>query len=143
MSSNACDQSIRHGFCVTLGRSLRVAALLLLSSIALSMLTPTYISQDWVHRLFMALMGCIVVAYANVIPKVLTPLTRVRCSPAQDQAMRRFAGWSLVLGGMGYTSAALFAPIALATVLACALLATSLLLVVLRCVWAIAGPRRG
>ena len=144
MSFNACDPSPSgRGSRLAIGSSLRIAALLLLSSTALSMLTPTYLSQDMVHRLFMALMGCIVVAYANVIPKVLTPLTRVHCSPAQDQAMRRYAGWSLVLGGMGYTLAALFAPISLATDFACASLATSLLLVVLRCVWAISGPKRG
>ena|ERR1035437_1148579 len=126
----------------SLGGGICVAAVLLLGSVALRLLSPGYLSPDSAHRLFLAMLGCMVVAYANVIPKVLTPLTRLRSNPAQDQAMRRFVGWSLVLGGIGYALAALFAPIDMATVLACALLGTSLLLAVLGCVWFVAGPTR-
>lgn len=51
-----------------------------------------------------------VVAFANVIPKSLTSMARLR-SPANEQATRRFAGRSLVLGGLGYVLAMLFAPL--------------------------------
>ncbi len=128
MSMNAGNSSV-------VGHSMRVAAFLLLGSAALALLSPNYLSPDLAHRLLLAMMGGVVVAYANVIPKVLTPLTRLRHSPAQDQAMRRFVGRSLVLGGIGYTLAALFAPMDMATDLACALLGTSLLAAMLRCVW--------
>ena len=143
MSINGCNEPLLGpGTRVTLGTSIRVAALLLLSSIALSMLSPAYISPDIVRRLNMALMGCLVVAYANVIPKVLTPAARFSCSPAQNQAIRRFTGWSLVLGGIGYTLAALFAPLDMVMLLACASLATALLVAVLRFVWLVAGNKR-
>ena len=46
----------------------------------------------------------VVVVCANAIPKSLTSLARLRGSPAAEQAARRFAGWSLVLGGLGYVS---------------------------------------
>ena len=116
-----------------LGRSLLAAALIIGVSAALSWLAPSYISTELSHRLLGALLGAVVIAYSNTIPKVLAARTRLRCSPAQDQAARRFAGWSLVLGGAGYMLAWLLAPIDLAAVVGGALLATALLLAVVRC----------
>lgn len=116
-----------------LGRSLLAAALIIGASAALSWLAPSFISTELSHRLLGALLGAVVIAYSNTIPKVLAARTRLRCSPAQDQAARRFAGWSLVLGGAGYMLAWLLAPIDLAAVVGGALLATALLLAVVRC----------
>jgi hypothetical protein len=126
----------------TLVRGMCIAAALLVGATALRLLTPGYLSPDLAHRLLLAMLGLSVLPFANVIPKMLPPLVRLRGSPAQDQAMRRFVGWSLVLGGIGYALAALFAPLDMATGLACALLGISLLLAVLRFVWAVAGPAR-
>ena len=118
-----------------LGRSLLAAALIIAISATLSWLAPTYISRETSHRLLGALLGAVVVCYSNAIPKALASRARQRCSPAAEQAARRFAGWSLVLGGLGYMLASLLAPIAMAKLMAGAVLGTALLLAVLRCFW--------
>jgi hypothetical protein len=72
--------------------------------------SPAWLDPEWAQRLAGALLGGVVVAYANAIPKALAK--RMRCaSPAADQSARRFAGWALVLGGLGYMLAWLFAPL--------------------------------
>ena len=116
-----------------LGRSLLGAALIIAISATLSWLAPSYISTETSHRLLGALLGAVVVFYSNTIPKVLASRARSRCSPAADQAARRFAGWSLVLGGLGYMLAWLLAPIGMASLIAGALLGAGFLLAVLRC----------
>ena len=116
-----------------LGRSLLAAALIIGVSAALSWLAPSYISTELSHRLLGALLGAVVVAYSNSIPKVLVARARLRCSPAQDQAARRFAGRSLVLGGVGYMLAWLLVPIDMAALTGGAVLAAALLLAVVRC----------
>ena len=117
----------------SLGRSVLAAALIIGASAALAWLAPAYISTEWAQRLLGVLLGAVVVAYSNSIPKILTARARAASSAAADQAARRFAGWSLVLGGMGYMGAALFAPIGMANLIGAALLGTGLLLAVLRC----------
>ncbi|MGG7603135.1 hypothetical protein [Massilia sp. BKSP1R2A-1] len=75
--------------------------------------SPAWLDPEWARRLAGALLGGVVVVYANAIPKALSK--RMRCaSPAADQAARRFAGWALVLGGLGYMLAWLAAPLHLA-----------------------------
>ncbi|PWF49102.1 hypothetical protein C7C56_008205 [Massilia glaciei] len=116
-----------------MGRSILAAAFILGASAALAWLAPDYISAEWSQRLLGALLGAVVVAYSNAIPKILTARARAASSPAADQAARRFAGWSLVLGGLGYMGASLFAPIGMASLVGAGLLGTGLLLAVLRC----------
>ncbi len=115
-----------------LGRSLLLAALMIGISALLSWLAPAHISTELSHRLLGALLGAMVVAYANAIPKALA--ARTRCAPAAQQAARRFAGWILVLGGFGNMLAWLLVPIGAANLTASLILASSLLLAVLRCV---------
>jgi hypothetical protein len=88
-----------------------LGALLILGAASmLAWATPGLLDPDWARRLAGALLGAVVVVYANAIPKALS--TRMRCaSPAADQAARRFAGWALVLGGLGYMLAWLLAPL--------------------------------
>jgi hypothetical protein len=75
--------------------------------------SPAWLDPEWARRLAGAMLGGVVVVYANAIPKALSK--RMRCaSPAADQAARRFAGWALVLGGLGYMLAWLAAPLHLA-----------------------------
>lgn len=116
-----------------LGRALLAAALIIAASAALKWAAPGYLSTEWSQRLTGALLGLVVVVYANVIPKSITKLARLRCSPQAEQAARRFAGWSLVLGGLGYVLAMLFAPLAGMHLVGAALLAVGLLAAVLRC----------
>jgi len=116
-----------------LGRALLAAALIIGTSAALKWAAPAWLSPEWAQRLTGALLGLVVVCYANVIPKSLTSLARLRCSPQAEQAARRFAGWSMVLGGLGYILAMLFAPLANMHLAGAAVLAVGLLAAVLRC----------
>ena len=77
---------------VTIGRSLAAAAILLIAAATLRFLAPEYIDRDLARRIMGMMTGSIVIFYANVVPKVLTPLARLRCDPAAEQAVRRFAG---------------------------------------------------
>ena len=117
-------------------RSLLVAVLLIGTSATLRWLAPEYLSSDLARRLIQIVMGLFVVATANALPKTLTPLMQLRCDPAAEQAMRRFAGWTLTLGGVGYALTWMIAPIAIAPVLAKSLLGGAVLLVVARLVLA-------
>jgi hypothetical protein len=102
-------------------------------SAALAWLAPVTISIEWSRRITGVMLGVAVLYYANVIPKTLTALARRRAAGA-SQAARRFAGWTMVLGSIGYMLAWLLAPISVANGLAGSLLALALLLAMGRCV---------
>lgn len=95
---------------------------------------------DLTRRLVGVLTGALLVFYANYVPKKLAPLAAMRCNPATEQALRRFAGMSMVLGGLGYMLAWIFAPLQSAALLGGAVVASALLLVVIRCVVAVTSP---
>lgn len=111
-------------------RSLLGAALVLAVSALLAWLTPAYLDVEMRQRLAGVLMGAIVVAYANAIPKAA--FARTRCVPALPQAARRFTGWALVLGGLGYIAAWLLAPIGVSGMVAGLTLGTAVTVAALR-----------
>jgi uncharacterized membrane protein YhdT len=119
--------------CASLLRSLFGAAFVLAVSALLAWLTPEYLSQETRQRLAGALMGAIVVVYANAIPKAV--FARTRCLPSLAQAARRFTGWALVLGGLGYIAAWLLAPIAVSGMIAGLSLGTAVTVAGLRLYW--------
>jgi hypothetical protein len=116
-----------------LARALAGAAFILTASALLRWAAPEYLSVEMARRLTGVLLGFVVVLYANAIPKSLVVLARLRCSPAGEQAARRFAGWSLVLGGLGTMAASLLAPLASMHLVGGAILALALAAAVLRC----------
>ncbi|MFC4930204.1 hypothetical protein [Massilia sp. GCM10023247] len=116
-----------------LGRALAGAAFILAASLVLRWAAPAWLGEEMARRLLGVLLGLVVVVYANAIPKSLVALARLRCSPAREQAARRFAGWSLVLGGLGYMAAALLAPLASMHLVGGAILAVALAAAILRC----------
>jgi hypothetical protein len=115
-----------------LARALASAGFLIAATAMLRWLSPEHLSADIVRRLTGVLLGAVVVEYANSIPKSLVALARMRCPPAREQAIRRFAGWSLVIGGLGYMVASLVAPIAMIHLVGGAILAVALAAAVLR-----------
>lgn len=123
-------------------RGLIVAGGLLGAAVAIRLLTPAHLGAASAHRVMGVLMGAVVVLYANAVPKALTPLVRMRCDPGVEQALRRFTGWSLTLGGVAYVAVWAIAPLAYANLLAASLLGTALLLVVLRVALTLAGRPR-
>ncbi|WP_426117061.1 hypothetical protein [Massilia sp. PWRC2] len=117
-------------------RALLAAGILLLTAGVSKIASPAFLSADGAARLLGIAMGALVVMYANQAPKILAPLAS-RCSAAHTQALRRFTGWALVLGGLGYMAAWLLAPVDQAATLALALLGTAFALVLLRLLHAI------
>jgi hypothetical protein len=114
-------------------RSLLGAALVLGISAVLAWLTPDYLGREVQHRLSGVLMGAIVVVYANAVPKAA--MARMRCQPALMQSARRFIGWALVLGGLGYIAASLLAPIEVSGMIAGLTLGASVTVAALRLRW--------
>jgi hypothetical protein len=80
-------------------------------------------------RAFGVIIGGLVVAYANVIPKQATSARRA--------GLLRFCGWMLVLGGLAYAVVWLLAPLPWAQVLAMAALLTAVVLVAARVLWSV------
>lgn len=109
-------------------------AVLFLGVAAALKLSP--LDADLARRLIGILSGALVVFYSNYVPKKLSPLAAMRCDPATEQALRRFAGMSMVLGGIGYMLAWMVAPIGSAALIGGAVLGLALLLVVIRFVLA-------
>ncbi|MGZ3181497.1 MAG: hypothetical protein ACXU8N_03565 [Telluria sp.] len=111
-------------------RSLLIAAAYLLAGVVLRELGQLrLVSADAGVRMMGLLMGSVVLVTANAIPKKLVPLARLSCDPVREQALRRFGGWALVLGSLGYTLAYALAPIEIAGTLAISMLAPAVLLV--------------
>jgi hypothetical protein len=98
-------------------------ALIIAGSAGLAFASPELISAALAQRLLGVMLSVVVVAYANAAPKVLVPLARLRCDATTEQSLRRFTGWAVVVGGLGFGLAWVFAPIELAGLLAPALLA--------------------
>ncbi len=113
-------------------RALVIAALLLGVSAMLAVLSPEYLSSELSRRLLGVLLGFVVIIYANTVPKALAPLIQMRCDPASEQAMRRFTGWTLALGGAGYAVTWIIAPLQHANALSGGLLCTALMVVIAR-----------
>ena len=109
-------------------RALLGAALVLIIAAALRLASPEYLSPDLASRITGVLLGLVVIANANNVPKALPRRLPARLNPAEEQSERRFVGWCLVLGGLGYATAWLLAPIDRANAIAGMLLAATLIL---------------
>ncbi len=123
-------------------RGLLMAGIILGVAVTLRLLSPDHPSPEIARRLMGVLLGVVVVVYANAVPKALSPFIQLRCEPAAEQAMRRFTGWSLVLGGAAYVIAWVVAPIEIANLISGVVLGAALALVVLRMAFAIARGAR-
>lgn len=77
-------------------------------------------------------MGLMVMAYGNAMPKLLVPMSGQQ-NEAKRQALQRFCGWAMVIGGIGYVLAFMFLPIDYAAYGAVACGGTAVLLVLARC----------
>jgi hypothetical protein len=133
--SNKPEQHTRNGIIV--------AAILLGASGILRALAPSVISEEVAHRILGALLGAVVLAYANAVPKLISRRLPTRRDPALEQAQRRFVGWSLVIGGLGYSAAWVFAPIGSANLIAGTILASTVALAIGRVLLSRSAPRAG
>lgn len=95
-------------------RKITQAIALAVSLLGLALLIPLgwadgLVSQ-FAERSNGLMMGIVVIVFANSIPK--------QVSTARGLAMRRIAGWALVVGGLGYALSWLLVPLAYANIAA-------------------------
>ncbi len=114
------------------GQGLVVAGVLLQAAVIIRSLTPDSMSTEAATRISGALTGMVLIFYANAVPKTLPSWSRMLRDPRGEQALRRLVGWSLTVGGLGYTAAWMAAPIESALALSTSTLGASLMLVILR-----------
>lgn len=122
------------------GRSLVAAGLFCQGAIVIKSLSPE-LGTDLAHRLFGVLAGALVIFMGNAIPKTL-PRKAPR-HPVAEQTKRRFAGWSLTLGGLGYMLAWMLAPIENANGIAACFLGASFLVMSTQACSRFSMPRSG
>ena len=126
--------AVRRSACAAIRSSVGIAALIMFVSLAvkfgeaLGVLTDPDLSR----RAAQIGAGVFLMFMGNSLPKTLTPLSRMSCNPASVQAFQRFAGWTWVLTGLGFTMAWLVLPVTVAKPVSLALILTGILLVVAR-----------
>ena len=99
-------------------------------------------ASDAIDRVWGIVVGIVLIAIGNTTPKVVPPLGAKECgTPAKSQNLRRFAGWALVLGGMGYVLAWAFLPIKAAGVAATLSCLMSVIAIGVRCVTVSTVPK--
>ena len=122
---------------MSIPKALILAALILAFSFSLTLAVRSdLIDGSTQQRAQGVMIGMVLVIFANLVPKTLESLSATRCGVSKTQAVQRFAGWTLVLAGLGYSIAWLVLPIEQARIPAMSLVAFGLLLVLARVAWA-------
>lgn len=124
---------------LAIGRSLVLAGLFLQASIIVKSMSPSELSHEMSQRLLGFWMGVMVAYLGNSLPKE-RPSVACRNS-AVGQNLRRFAAWSLTIGGLGFALLSALAPYDDSRRVAVSFLGACLMLVVIRLVSARRGPR--
>ncbi len=83
-------------------------------------------------RLVAVLIGTYMIIIGNALPKKLAPLKENTERFSQRQSFKRFAGWMLVLSGLGYALAWIALPESLADMLATPLMIAPILAILAR-----------
>lgn len=84
------------------------------------------IDQETTTRIVLGATGLMVVAFGNRIPKTFVPSETARKA-------KRVAGWSMVLSGLIYAAAFIFAPMQAAIWLGCGAVATGIAVTFIYC----------
>jgi Ca2+/Na+ antiporter len=112
------------------------AGLLLSASLALALAGKIGLPDETLRdRMQGVVMGLVLVAMGNFLPKFVPSLAAKRCSPARAQAAQRFAGWAFVLAGLGYAGAWIFLTPSYAKKVALIACAAATTLVIWRLAW--------
>jgi hypothetical protein len=113
-----------------------MAGLLLAASLALALVGEFGLADQSLRvRAQGVVMGLVVIAMGNFLPKFVPSLAPKRYSAARAQSAQRFAGWTFVLAGLGYAGAWIFLEPAYAGIAATATCATAAALIFARTAW--------
>ena len=124
---------------IAIGRSLVFAGLFLQTSIIVKSMSPSELSHEMGQRLLGFWMGAWVAYFGNSLPK--ERLSVVCLNSAAGQRLRRFAAWSMTVGGLGFALLSAFAPYEDSRRLAVCFMGACMMLVVIRLVSARRGRR--
>jgi hypothetical protein len=120
------------------------AGLILVCSLALklAMSFGAVDDPDLSQRITNAIMGAFFVFTGNALPKMLTPLSSLRCDAARVQRFQRFAGWTWVLAGLGFAYVWLVLPVNVAEPVSVLLLMGAVLIIGTQCIRLRRAPQR-
>ena len=93
------------------------------------------IGSQWPDRLVAVALGVILMLTGNQLPKLLQPVQDDQCQSARTLALKRFAGWMLVLAGFGYGLVWIIAPVGIAGQIGIYVMGAPLALMMVRMVW--------
>ena len=123
--------------------ALAVAALILGTAVALKYAEGLEIvTADSSRRTMQVMIGLILAAYANVMPKDIGQWRASTRGATTSQSVLRFGGWLMTLAGLAYAGLWAFAPIPVADVAATVVVATATLLMATYATWAAFSCRR-
>jgi hypothetical protein len=118
----------------SLKHSLVLAALILGVSLGFTGLeAANVVSSDFADRGRGVALGLVLIIYGSAAPKYLPPITRIE-DAARKQSVQRFAGWTFVIAGIGYSLAFLVLPLDIAAYGAVGCGVAGLLIVAARCI---------
>jgi hypothetical protein len=108
-----------------------LGALVLVMPLSIELLSAlgAFVNHEWSRRAPMAVVGAFFVVTGNAMPKMLKPLSAMRCDPARVQTFQRLAGWTWVLTGLGFAAVWLVLPVNLAQPASLVLLVAGMLTV--------------
>ena len=116
--------------------SISLAGLILALAFGLEIARTLHlIASQMPDRLVAVALGVILMLIGNQLPKLLQPMQDEQCQSARSLALKRFAGWMLVLAGFGYGLVWLILPVSDAGQIAITVLGAPLALMMARIVW--------
>ena len=125
-----------------IGSALAIAAFILAVAAGLRYAESVgLVGGDGARRTMQVLIGLILAAYANFMPK---QIGRARSSPHAEsvaQAALRVGGWSLTLAGLAYAGLWAFAPLPVADIASMIVVATALVLTFGYALWSFTACR--
>jgi hypothetical protein len=99
------------------------------------------VSPEAARRVMQVMIGLILAAYANLMPKDVGRWRASVRAAARSQSALRVGGWSLTLAGLGYAGLWAFAPIAVADVASILIVASATLVTLGYGLWAFVSCR--
>ncbi len=124
-------------------RALAGGGLLVALSLALMIgVTHGWMDDAMSERGMGMALGVVLIVVGNGMPKILKPLSAMRCDPAAEQAMHRFAGWTFVLAGVVYGLAYVVLPLDVAGPVSIVVAGAATVLVMVRLGWVLRTGRR-
>ena len=127
-----------------LGSGLVLAAAILLVSVGLHAARDAgLLGGDGAKRATQVLIGLMLAAYANLMPKQVGGAARSPRAEARARAALRVGGWSLTLAGLAYAGLWGFAPLAFADTASMVVVAAATAATLGYAVWSFATCRLG